>query len=271
MNRFIGLLIVMTILLQTKAYAQEYTLSIQPTLSADEVKKTYQPLADYLSRQTGHKVSIRTYRSFFVYWQKMKKAENFDLVLDAAHFTDYRIQDKGYTIMAKIPDTVSYSLVTHEDLQSITPEDLILKNVATMPSPWLGGIKLYEIFNDPSRLPREVTVHSAREAVTAIAEGRADAAIIPTTMVKDYDFLRTIITTQAIPDLALSASPVVPEDVVQSIQQALMSASESTEGRLMLKKTALPGFVATDNKEYSGYSKLLKNTLGYSPSILGSL
>lgn len=271
MNRLQAIIIAMVVLLHTNVMAQQYTLSIQPILSKDKVITTYQPLADYLSKQTGQQITIKAYRSFFAYWQKMKKVENFDFVLDAAHFTDYRIQNYDYTVLAKIPDTVSFSLVTHEDLFIFEAEELILKRVATMSSPGLGGIRFYEIFNDPSRLPGEITVNNSDEAVNAIADGRADAAIIPSPLVKNYEFLNTVMTTEQIPHMALSASPVVPVDVMRSIQKALTNANQSVEGSVMLEKIALPGFVSTDKKEYLGYSKLLNGIFGYTASVVGSL
>ena len=272
MNKiFHALVIVIATFLHTNVLAQQYTLSIQPVLSKDKLLTTYQPLANYLSKQTGHKISIKTYRNYLTYWQMMKREDNFDFVFDSAHFTDYRIQNFDYTILAKIPGTVSYSLVTHKAVLVVKPEELILKKVATMPSPELGGIRLYEIYDDPSRLPRDVTVNNSQEAVEAIANGIVDAAIVPTSLINNYEFLKTIITTEPVPQMAISSSPAVPMDVVQRIQMALTNANKTAEGRLMLEKIALPEFVSTDSKEYFGYSKLLKNVPGYKLFIPGEM
>lgn len=267
MNMIRPIIICLTVLLHGNALAQEYTLSIQPIWTKEKIITAYQPLADYLTENTGHKITIRTYRNFFTYWQKMKKAENFDLVLDAAHFTDYRIQNSDYTVLVKIPDTVSFSLVTHEDIFVFEPEELILKNVATTPSPGLGGIRLYEIFDNPARLPREVTVNNSDEAVDAIAEGRADAAIIPSPLVGNYEFLNTVITTEPVPHMALSASPTVPFDVKQNIIKLLANAHNTATGKLMLERAGLTKFLGTSAEEYSGYSTLLKDSFGYTPFI----
>lgn len=267
MNKLLTILIVMAALLHTNVMAQEYTLSIQPVFSKDKVITTYQPLADYLTDQTGHQITIKAYRNFLTYWQMMKRADSFDLVLDAAHFTDYRIQNYDYTILAKIPGTVSYSLVTRVDDLVSEPEELILKNVATMPSPGLGGLRLYEIYDDPSRLPREVAVNSSQEAVDALANGIVDAAIIPSSLVNNYEFLNTVLTTEPVPHMAMSSSPTVPMEVMQSIQKALTDANKTVEGRLMLEKIALPEFVSTNSNEYIGYSKLLQDVPGYNLPI----
>lgn len=270
MNVLHKIIFVFSVFLFGNVHAEEYSLSIQPILSKDKIITAYQPLADYLTAKTGHTIVIKTYRNFFTYWQKMKRDDSFDLVLDAAHFTDYRIQNNGYTVLVKIPETVSFSLVTHEDFFVFEPEELILKYVATMPSPGLGGIRLYEIFDDPSRLPREVTVHNSNDAVAAIMEGHADAAIIPSPLVGNYDYLNTVLTTESAPHMGLSASPNVPLEVNNRIIKALVNANNTADGKLMLEKVGLSEFVETTKDEYSGYSELLKDVFGYTPSLIST-
>jgi phosphonate transport system substrate-binding protein len=246
--------------------AEEYTLSIQPTLPKSAVKKIYQPLADYLSKQTGHKIKIKAYRNYFTYWQKMKNTEDFDFVLDAAHFTDYRARDKDYTVLAKLPNTVSFSVVTHEDVLIFDMDELVLKKVATTASPGLGGIRLYEIFHNPTRLPIQVTVNDSNEAVKAVVDGKALAAIIPTPLVNKYDNLNTVMTTKSVPHMAFSASPNVPKSVQRNIQLALVNAYKSKEGQQLLKQINLKKFESTSEKDYEGYASLLKGVFGYTPA-----
>lgn len=263
MKNLPGLFILLLILFNAKVSAQEYTLSIQPMLPKDTVEKSYQPLASYLSKHTGHKITVKAYRNFFTYWQKMKNTKNFDLVLDAAHFTDYRVQKKNYTILAKIPETVSYSIVTHEDVLILDTDELVLEKIATTTSPGLGGIRLYEIFKNPTRLPVQVTVNNSIEAIDAVVEGKAMAAIIPTPLVTRYDYLNTVTTTKSIPHMALSASPNVPEVVKRDIQRALINAYKSKDGKQMLARLKLEKFISTSAKDYDGYAGLLKDLFGY--------
>ena len=260
-------MIAMVIFLHNNAFAEEFIFSIQPILPKDEVITSYQPLADYLSENTGHKITIKTYKNFFTYWQSMKNKKNFDLVLDAAHFTDYRIQNNNYTALAKFPGTISFSVVTHSDSLISKTEDLILKPIATSSSPGLSGIRLYEIFNNPSRLPKEVTVNDIREAISAVADGKVDAAIIPTFMVSKYKFLRIITTTKPTPNITLSVSPTVPTDIKKSMLNALLNAEKSIEGRSMLKHIGLTEFADASDTKYTGYSQLLEGMFGYQPSV----
>ena len=80
--------------LSGSALAETFNLSVQPVLPRDQVKKNYKPLADYLSKKTGHRFKIVSYRNFFTYWSKMQRAKKMHFILDAAHFTDYSLHNE---------------------------------------------------------------------------------------------------------------------------------------------------------------------------------
>jgi hypothetical protein len=193
----------------------------------------------------------------------MKKAKDMDFVLDAAHFTDYRIQKKDYRPLVKLPDTVSFTVVTREDDFVFDMEELISKRIATMPSPSMGAVRLNEMFPNPARLPFYITASDSVDAVNRLLKASVDAAIIPSPLVNNYDSLNTVTTTEPVPHMALSASPDVPEDVSAQVKQALINASKTEKGKAMLKALNLAGFEATDKETYAGYAKLLDGMFGY--------
>jgi len=248
----------------TESQAAEYSLAIQPILSPEVIKKNYQPLADYLSKETGHTITIKTQRNFLFYWTKMRKGKKgFDLVLDAAHFTDYRIKTQGYTVLAKLPDTVSFSIVTSEDNFILDEEELIGLRVATMPSPSLGSLRLEELFSNPMRIPIYIWESNTTVAVEKIISGKIDAAIIPTRLASTYDNLNIVLTTEPVPHMGLSASPEVPADVVEKIRLALVNASTTDNGKKMLAALKVDKFEPATSETYDGYSDLLKEVFGY--------
>lgn len=252
------------LLCTTILHAAEYKLTIQPILPEKELKENYQPLADYLSSVTGDTITISTHRTFITYWNKMrKKGEGFDLVLDAAHFTDYRAQKLGYTVLAKLPDTVSFSVVTGEDAFILDIEELISKRIATLPSPSLGAVRLEELFPNPMRIPNYVWKLNATVAVDSVLSGEVDAAIIPTRLASEYTGLNIVMETEPVPHMGLSASPEVPAEVAEKIRDALVNANATDEGKAMLAALKLAKFEAADNSTYDGYSQLLKATYGY--------
>ena len=245
-------------------HAAEYSLTIQPILSMNETQKAYQPLANYLSKETGHSIKLVTHRNFTFYWNKMrKKRRGFDFVLDAAHFTDYRIKKQGYQVLAKLPDTVSFSIVTHEDNFILDVDELTSKRIATMPSPSLGAMRLEELFPNPMQIPIYVYQQNTKRAVESVLSGKVAAAIIPTRMAAQYDGLNLVETTDPVPHMAVSSSPDVPPEVVKKAREALLKADTTEEGKKMLARIKADKFAATNNATYDGYTDLLKEVFGY--------
>ena len=243
--------------------ALDFTLSVQPVLPKQQILQAYQPLAEYLSSQSGHNIILKGHSNFLAYWADMRRSRGFDLVLDAAPFTDYRVQKQGFQVLAKLPDTVSFSIVTHEDNLVFDIEELVLKKIATLVSPSVGAIRMLDLFPDPMRQPKIVYAKDSNDAAQMVMDKKVDAAIIPTALVGSYEGLNTVTTTEALPHMGFSASPKVPAEVRDRVMQALISAKDTPAGQAMLSKLNFTEFVAADNKVYQGYASLLKNVLGY--------
>ena len=263
MFRNYKILFLVLALVSSPVAALNFTLSIQPVLPKDQITRAYQPLADYLSEQTGHNISIKAHHNFLAYWADMRRNRGFDLVLDAAHFTDYRIKKKNYQVLAKLPDTVSFSIVTHEDDPIFEMEELVLKKVATMVSPSVGGIRLLNWFNDPLRQPKIVYAKNSNDAAQMVLDKKVFAAIIPTALVGGFEGLYMVETAEPLPHMGLSASPDVPAEVKAAIKKALINAKDTPKGQEMLSKINFAEFVDTSADEYKGHERLLRNVLGY--------
>lgn len=255
--------IILLTMLSTNAFAEKYSLAVQPVLPAKQIALNYQPLAEYLSEKTGHEFVVTPYRDFLSYWVKMKRGEDMHFILDAAHFTDYRNQRKGYKTLAKFPNTVSFTVVTSEDNFVFDMEELISKRIATMSSPSLGAVRLNEMFPNPVRLPFYIQVSDSLDAVNKVLDGSVDAAIIPSPLVGSFENLNSVTTTDPVPHMALSASPEVPEDVRQAVKKALLDAPRTAKGKQMLSDMNIEEFQDADEEMYAGYADLLDGVFGY--------
>jgi len=249
--------------LTTQSQAQEeYTLIIQPIQSPEKTLETFQPLADYLSKATGQTIKLVTARNFVSYWQQMRKGK-YDIIMDAAHFTGWRIHKLKYIPLAKVTSVVSFTLVTHVDNPVLDPDELIGRRVAVLSSPSMGAVRLSELFPNMMRQPVIVNVNNSQEAVKKIETKKADAAIIPSRMVGAFPFLVPVETTEQVPHMAVSASPKVPKDIRQKISAALIDAIKTPEGRALLEKLVLESFEPTSTRIYRKHGKLLKGVFGY--------
>lgn len=245
------------------AQAASYNFVVQPILPPDQTTKAFLPLTEYLSKQTGQEIKLVTAINFLSYWETMKKGTQYDLILDAAHLTDYRLKRMGYKVLAKRADAVSYTLVTGDNADILDAAELIGKSIATIGSPSLGMLRVEQMFPNPLRQPVIVEVNNSIDSIQKVLKGEAIAAMVPTPLVGGFPNLITVTTTQQVPHTAISASPRVPADVQLAISKALIDASKTEEGKKMLQEINFPSFEKTDAKTYNGFAGLLEGTWGY--------
>jgi hypothetical protein len=254
------------LLLAKPATAAPLVLLIQPILGETQTRQTYQPLADYLGRIAQREITILVPPNHFAYWGTVRRNQGFDLVLDEAHFTDYRVQRHGFDILAKAPDTMSYTLVVPESLRVLDPMELIGKSVATLGLPSIGAVRLTAMYLNPARQPHIVEVASAEEALELMARQRVHAAILPTPFVsrrKESARIRAVMTTEPIPHLALSAAPGVESALRERLRLSLLNADKSPDGRRMLEAIGFERFEPATPELYAGQHRILQKYWGY--------
>lgn len=244
-------------------WARDYTLVVQPVRTPQMTRQVFAPLADYLSQSTGEHITLITEQNFFIYWTKMKQGRAYDFILDAAHLTDFRAKRMNFTPLAKLPDVVSFSLVTGPDTLMFDASDLVGKRVATLGAPSLAAMRLRALFPNPMRQPVIVEVNNSQIAIEKLLAKDVTAAIIPSPLVREYPSLNTIQTTEQVPHMALSASPNVPPSLQAKVRRALMQASHTAQGREALRVIGIEAFAKVDPETYSGYGELLEGTWGY--------
>lgn len=246
--------------------ADTLRLMVQPVLNEAQTRKAFAPLAAFLANVSGRPVEIVTAPNFLAYWDRLSR-HNYDLALDAAHFTDWRVQKFGFDILGKVPGTVSYSLITLDDNPILDPNELIARRVATLGSPSIGAARLNALFPNPVRKPLIMEVDSAEQGVEWLAAKKVDAAILPTPLVSQEMARRgniaVVLTTDPIPHIALSASPRLAATLRDNLRRALLAAHRSPEGKAMLKKIGFERFDAATPSVYAGQANILKEYWGF--------
>lgn len=242
-------------------------LAVEPIYGAAKTKERYQPLADYLSLSIERKVRIVTLPNFFAYWGSIRRADSYDLVLDAAHFTDYRIQKHNYQALVKLPGYTSHSLIIHKQGGVTHPLELVSKRIATLGTPSMGAMRLMALFPNPVRQPTIVDVDDLDEALQQLLQQRVDAAILPIPFIalnlEQLEQLEVVMSTEPLPNLALSAAPTVDAKTRDIIRETLIAAASTKKGKRMLEKIRVEAFVAADAEMYRGQSDTLKKYWGY--------
>ena len=245
----------------------ELVLAVQPILGEEETRKAFQPLCDYLGQATKRPCRLFTSPNFYAYWDKVRTSTAFNLVLDAAHFTDYRAQKLGFQVLAKIPDTVSYTLITRNTDLLLDAGELVCKRVATLGIPSIGAARLNGLFPNPSRQPVTVEVGAAEQAIRLLLDGKVNAAILPTPIVAQHMAsgagVSVMLTTDPIPHIGLSAAPSIDAATRAALRGALLKAHTSEDGKKMLKQIGFERFDPASTSVYADQGKILKEYWGY--------
>ena len=250
------------LLLGGTAKANELTLSVALGLSSQQAEQVYRPLVNYLSNATGQPVRLKTSTNALAHWQVMRR-EGYDLVIDGPAFTAYRAAKMGYTVIAKFPDVLSFTLIAHADQMVFDPSELIGRQVASQPSPSLGALGLAMIYSNPMRQPDFLQVDTHIEAGRAVEEGRALGAMVPSPLVPSFQNVIPVYTTEQFPSPGISVSGRVSPEVRDRIREALVDAQNTPAGRTMLEALNIPYIEAADNSVYLGHETMLEGLWGY--------
>ena len=263
----VALLALCLTLSTTHAEVSELVLGVAPLLGEAETRTQYQPLCDYLASAARLPCRISTRPNFLLYWEMMRRGKEYNLILDDAHFTDYRAQKMGYVVLAKIPNTVTYSLIVPRAAKLDDPARLVGRRIATLGIPSMGAAQLNGLFTQPSKQPIPVEVDSAADGFALLREDKVAAAILPTPLVREEIVrgapFRVLLSTAPLPHMGFSAAPDISPELRQVLRQALLNAHKTDAGRAMLTRIGLARFDPANATVYAGQGRILKEYWGY--------
>jgi len=259
-GRLIGALILG--LWMSPLLAADINFVVQPIIDREATAKAYQPLADYLAKASGKSVQLLTAYDFADFWLTMKQGKRYNLILDSAFYTDYRIKNMGYVPLVKVPGLVSYSLVSLAAKGFFDSQDLIGHKVASLIPPSPGGLVLSRMYPVATRQPVIIPAKDSEHAIEDLRKGSVDAAMVPTPVAaREMEAgaeLSVISTSEQFPHITLSAGPDIDADTRQKIAQALLNAPNTPEGQAMLEKIGFASFEVAEPKIFDGYAKYLE-------------
>lgn len=247
------------------------TLVIPPIESNESAtREKYQRLVKYLEAQTGKRIYIITPPNYLAYWHTVRQPSRYDLALDSAHFTDYRIQEYGFRLLAKQSGRMSYSLVTHSTGntgKSPALHELAGRVIAARDIPSMDATRLSAMFSDPSRQPRIHSIANYDDGLDLLEAGRVTAVMLPTQyafeLTKLDKGLRILAITEPVLAGAMTASPALDPVIQRQIQHALLHATTNPTGRTALASAELNRFEPGSKEQYAGYRQILDNVWSY--------
>ncbi|MBI3569762.1 MAG: PhnD/SsuA/transferrin family substrate-binding protein [Gammaproteobacteria bacterium] len=244
--------------------------SAPPRETEEDALRTYQPIAEYLSRIVGKSIVYRYPKDWLTYQTEMQRG-SYDLVFDGPHFNSWRISHLQHSSLVKVAGEHAFAVVVRKDDKRITDlKQLAGQKVCGMNPPNLGTLSVLGQFDNPSRQPLIVNSLGWTKAYEGLAfEKKCAAAIIPVANLKTFsnheNIVRVVYRTKALPNQAFSAGPRITVQDQALISAALISQDGAAAAqRLLSANGADQGLAYASKDEYAGLDMYLKDSWGYS-------
>ena len=229
----------------TTAHAQdkEYVFGIIPQFEAKKLRSIWQPIVNYLKKETGYKFTIKGSPTIPDFESEMMQGD-FDFVYLNPYQCILANETLGYTPIAKdVGRTLHGILVVKKD-SSITEVSQLNGKVIAFPAPNSLGASLmirqdlHDDFNIKIS-PRYVKTHDSVYLNVLLGKVAAGGGVQKTLDQQQPDYqaaLKIIYKTRDVAPHPLTVHPRVPDEVVKAVTTALLKLGDSTEGQVLLSK-----------------------------------
>ena len=252
------------------AAGDELIFVTAPTHSANETRKLYTPIVDYLSQATGKKFKLRVPLSFGQYSGEMQKGK-YDIVFDGPHLVAWRMQHQQHRPIISFPGKIKVVLAVQEKSKFNKLEDLQYgtKACAFFPPNMLTMVFLNH-FKNPSKQPSLIRVQGLKNLIKCLKKGKGDAAVfreklwkratktgaakglrILTRLPKDY------------PERTFTVGPKISADLAATITKLLLNDKGRKVAGPLLKRFKKNNFIKSNHQEYQGLSNLVNTVWGF--------
>jgi len=253
--------------------AEELILSAPPRESAEAGKELYAPLAALLSEVLGRPVRYAHPDNWFQYQQRMRKGD-LDIVFDGPHFVAWRIAHLDHHVLVKLPGKLQFHLLTRAGNAHIEgPDDLVGLAICGISPPNLSTLSILAYYDNPVRQPRIKGIRGGMGKVlqAGLHDAKCDAFVLRTGFYEKKvkpehkAQMRILYTSPAMPNQALTvAGHRISAAERETLREWLTVRSEGRQALAGILKRFAPraeGFIATGDKEYRGYNRLLEGVI----------
>jgi ABC-type phosphate/phosphonate transport system substrate-binding protein len=242
--------------------------SAPPHETEAEALRIYRPIAEYLTRVIGKKITFHYPKDWLTYQKEMQHG-SYDIVFDGPHFNSWRISNLQHNTLVKLADEYTFVVVVRKDDRITSLKQLAGLRICGMTPPDFGTLAVLGQFDNPVRQPIIVNTLGSTKVYEGVAiEKQCNAGILPAASLKKFNksanLLRAIYMTQPIPNQAFSAGPRISRDDQARIAAALVSPEASQiVSRLIAANGADKGLVFASKNDYVGLDVYLKDSWGY--------
>jgi phosphonate transport system substrate-binding protein len=235
---FARLLLLIALPLNAWAAPTDLTLGIFPNLPAQKLVTLYQPLATYLTQQTGIRIRLASAKDFKSFYQDTRD-QQFDFVVTGPNLASLAMTESNYQPLARYTTPVAGVLLSKRNSNIENPLDCRDKKIAlTNPFSIVNQLGIGYLESMGLKVEKDfqsVIFNNHTNAAFAVTVGAADCAIIgnlPYSQMTDeiQQNLHIIGQTKAIASQFFMAAPKLDKATSNRIRSALISYSKTPEG-----------------------------------------
>ena len=263
--------LIFSLLYNTSLFAADELIFVTaPTHSAEETKKIYTPIVNYLTKKTGKKITLSIPTSFNQYSAKMQRGD-YDIIFDGPHLTDWRIKNKQHKPIVRLPGSIQVVLAVKENSKIKTLKDLEYgaKACAFFP-PNLLTMTFLSHYSNPSKQPSLIRVQGFKNLIKCLKKGKGDVAVLrkklwgkanKTGAAKGLKILAAFKNT--VPERTFTVGPKISPELAAKLTNLLLSSEANKANKGLLNKFKKKKLIKADMQEYEGLSNLVATVWGF--------
>jgi len=233
----------------------------------------YQPLVDYLSKNTGLRFELLLKKNYRETVDSLGHGEAWFGILGPLTYLDAYVRFNTPPIAKSKTangDPFYYSVIITSQNSTISLVDELNGKKFAFAALWSTSgnlIPRYMLARQGIHLDALKDYHNYNYHDTVVKEvvsGAYDAGVVRKPIAEKYLALglKILATSDPIPTGPVVISPVTPYGVVQKVQKVLLGMSENEAGRAVLQKLDFDlrgGFVAASDADYTGIRKMIND------------
>lgn len=223
--------------------------------SFGEMQDKYQPLADYLGRVLKSRVTLESSQNIKSATLNLQKGRYDLMFCRPSNVSAKAIRDNKYQLVAMAKGEFAANFIVRKDHTFKKNEDILPLTIALPEQNSLmakvGLATLRDMGAKPD--PKKLRFTQYQEAVNFMVENKfADVGIVAPAQAKAWEKKGgvSLFKSKKLPFWSIIASPKVSKADVASMQKALIEMENSEDGKKILAKIGVKGWVGGNPQEY---------------------
>lgn len=223
--------------------------------SMGEMQEKYQPLADYLARVLKNKITVESSQNIQSAMGNLQKGRYDLMFARPSNVSGKAIRDNKYQLVAMAKGEFSANFIVRKESPFKKPEDVLGRAVA-MPeeNSLMAKVGKATLRDLGAKMDTQVFRYSRyQEAVSFMVEQKfSDVGVVAPAQAKAWEKKGgvTLFKSKKLPFWCIIASPKIAKADVDKMQKALIDMENSDEGKKVLDKIGVKGWVPGNPQEY---------------------